>query len=48
MAKAKKPTDGQAMLIAKAGLMVKDWLVLWQTMMCLVHRTDGHIRQIEI
>ncbi|CDC47077.1 unknown [Clostridium sp. CAG:58] len=50
MAKAKKPTDEQAMLIAKAGLMVKDWLVLWesQTMMCLVHRTDGHIRQIEI
>lgn len=50
MAKAKKPTDEQAMLIAKAGLMVKDWLVLResQTMMCLVHRTDGHIRQIKI
>lgn len=30
MAKAKKPTDEQAMLIAKAGLMVKDWLVLWE------------------
>lgn len=50
MAKAKKPTNEQAMLIAKAGLMIKDWLVLResQTMMCLVHRTDGHIRKIEI
>ena len=28
MAKAKRPTDEQAMLIAKAGLMARDWLVL--------------------
>lgn len=50
MAKAKKPTNEQAMLIAKAGLMVKDWLVLREseTMMLLVHRTDGHTRKIEI
>ena len=25
----KRPTDEQAMLIAKAGLMARDWLVLW-------------------
>ena len=36
----KRPTDEQAMLIAKAGLMARDWLVLWASegQMCLVHR----------
>lgn len=50
MAKAKKLTDEQAMLIAKAGLMVKDWLVLWESesQMCLVHRSNGKTRRIEI
>ena len=27
----KRPTDEQAMLIAKAGLMARDWLVLWES-----------------
>ena len=27
--KPKRPTDEQVMLIAKAGLMARDWLVLW-------------------
>ena len=40
----KRPTDEQAMLIAKA------WLVLWESgsQMCLVHRGNGKTRRIEI
>ena len=46
----KRPTDEQAMLIAKAGLMTRDWLVLWESrsQMCLVHRGNGKTRRIEI
>ena len=46
----KRPTDEQAMLIAKAGLMARDWLVLWtsESQMCLVHRSNGKTRRIEI
>ena len=46
----KRPTDEQAMLIAKAGLMARDWLVLWasERQMCLVHRGNGKTRRIEI
>ena len=46
----KRPTDEQAMLIAKAGLMARDWLVLWASegQMCLVHRGNGKTRRIEI
>ena len=46
----KRPTDEQAMLIAKAGLMARDWLVLWasESQMCLVHRGNGKTRRIEI
>jgi hypothetical protein len=46
----KRPTDEQAMLIAKAGLMARDWLVLWESgsRMCLVHRGNGKTRRIEI
>ena len=46
----KRPTDEQAMLIAKAGLMARDWLVLWasERQMCLVHRSNGKTRRIEI
>ena len=46
----KRPTDEQAMLIAKAGLMARDWLVLWasESRMCLVHRSNGKTRRIEI
>ena len=41
--KPKRPTDEQVMLIAKAGLMARDWLVLWtsESQMCLVHRSNG-------
>lgn len=47
--KAKRPTDDQAMIIAKNGLLVKDWLVLWESAdkLCLVHRSSGHCRKIE-
>lgn len=47
--KEKRPTDDQAMVIAKNGLMVKDWLVLWESVdrLCLVHRSSGHCRKIE-
>ena len=46
----KRPTNEQAMLIAKAGLMARDWLVLWasECQMCLVHRSNGKTRRIEI
>ena len=46
----KRPTDEQAMLIAKAGLMARDWLVLWasESRVCLVHRSNGKTRRIEI
>ena len=46
----KRPTDEQAMLIAKAGLIARDWLVLWESgsQMCLVHRGNGKTRRIEI
>ena len=46
----KRPTDEQAMLIAKAGLMARDWLVLWasESQMCPVHRSNGKTRRIEI
>lgn len=46
----KRPTDEQAMLIAKVGLMARDWLVLWasESQMCLVHRSNGKTRRIEI
>ena len=46
----KRPTDEQAMLIAKAGLMARDWLVLWASegQMCLVHRGNGKTRRIGI
>lgn len=46
----KRPTDEQAMLIAKAGLMARDWLVLWasERQMCLVHQGNGKTRRIEI
>ena len=46
----KRPTDEQAMLIAKAGLMARDWLVLWESgsQMCLVHRGNDKTRRIEI
>lgn len=48
--KPKRPTDEQVMLIAKAGLMARDWLVLWtsESQMCLVHRSNGKTRRIEI
>lgn len=47
--KAKRPTDDQAMIIAKNGLLVKDWLVLWESddRLCLVNRATGHCRKIE-
>ena len=46
----KRPTDEQTMLIAKTGLMARDWLVLWasESRMCLVHRSNGKTRRIEI
>ena len=46
----KRPTDEQVMLIAQAGLMARDWLVLWasESQMCLVHRGNGKTRRIEI
>ena len=46
----KRPTDEQAMLIAKAGLMARDWLGLWASegQMCLVHRGNGKTRRIGI
>lgn len=46
----KRPTDEQAMLIAKTGLVARDWLVLWESgsQMCLVHRGNGKTRRIEI
>ena len=48
--KPKRPTDEQVMLIAKAGLMARDWRVLWtaESQMCLVHRSNGKTRRIEI
>ena len=48
--KPKRPTDELVMLIAKAGLMARDWLVLWtsESQMCLVHRSNGKTRRIEI
>ena len=48
--KPKRPTDEQVMLIAKAGLMARVWLVLWtsESQMCLVHRSNGKTRRIEI
>ena len=48
--KPKLPTDERVMLIAKAGLMARDWLVLWtsESQMCLVHRSNGKTRRIEI
>lgn len=48
--KPKRPTDEQVMLIAKAGLMARDWLVLWasESQMCLVHRSNGKTRRIEV
>ena len=47
---SKRPTDEQVMLIAKAGLIARDWLVLWESgsQMCLVHRGNGKTRRIEI
>lgn len=47
--KVKRPTDDQAMIIAKNGLLVKDWLVLWESddRLCLVNRATGHCRKIE-
>lgn len=47
--KAKRPTDDQAMLIAKNGLRVKDWLILWESAdkLCMVHRSSWHCRKIE-
>lgn len=47
--KARRPTDEQVMIIAKNGLMVKDWLVLWESAdkLCLVHRASGQSRKIE-
>ena len=47
--RGKRPTDEQAMIIAKNGLLVKDWLVLWESVdkMCLVHRGTGTSRRIE-
>lgn len=46
--KARRPTDEQVMIIAKNGLMVKDWLVLWESAdkLCLVHRSSGNCRKI--
>ena len=46
----KRPTDEQAMLIAKTGLVARDWLVLWasERQMCLVHRGNGKTRRIGI
>ena len=46
----KRPTDEQVMLIAKAGLIARDWLVLWESgsQMCLGHRGNGKTRRIEI
>ena len=47
--KAKRPTDDHAMIIAKNGLAVKDWLVLWESddRLCLANRDTGHCRKIE-
>ncbi len=47
--KAKRPTDAQVMIIAKNGLLVKDWLVLWESedRLCLVHRSSGRCRKVE-
>lgn len=47
--KAIKPTLAQKKLIAAAGLVVNNWLVLWENdeELRLVHRSSGTARHIK-